>query len=82
MYVAPLHVVPVLSRLLNRGGAVHSALNVPHVQVREGEEGCKTDAFGAVVARRRHCAPASRQAKATSLSSAGVKQIRLFTMTS
>ena len=29
MYVAPLHVVSVLSHLLNRGGAVHFTLNVP-----------------------------------------------------
>ena len=38
-------------------------LNVP--QVRGGEEGCKTDAFGAVVASRRHCVLTSRQAKTT-----------------
>ena len=48
-------------------------LNVP--QVRGGEEGYNTDAFGAVVASRRHCVPASRQAKATTFPSTGVKRI-------
>ena len=46
-------------------------LNVP--QVRGGEEGCKIDAIDAVIASRRHCVPASRQAKVTTFSSTGVK---------
>ena len=56
------------------------ALNVP--QVRGGEDGCNIDAFDAVIASRRHCVPAFRQAKATTFSLTGVKRIRLFTMTS